>query len=70
MVSVERPDMLLVDVKMPGIDGMDVLKRVKETDPHLPVVLITAYAEISAIRWRPCGPGPSIIWPNLSTTRR
>jgi len=48
MVPEARPDMLLVDVKMPGIDGMTVLKRVKETDPHLPVVLITAYAEISA----------------------
>ena len=48
MVPADTPDMLLVDVKMPGIDGMDVLKRVKETDPHLPVVLITAYAEISA----------------------
>jgi len=47
MVPVVRPDMILVDVKMPGIDGMEVLKRVKETDPHLPVVLITAYAEIS-----------------------
>jgi DNA-binding NtrC family response regulator len=48
MVPVERPDMLLVDVKMPGIDGMEVLKRVKETNPHLPVVLITAYAEVPA----------------------
>ena len=48
MLPLARPDMLLVDVKMPGIDGMTVLKRVKETDPHLPVVFITAYAEISA----------------------
>ncbi len=48
MVPVARPDMLLVDVKMPGIDGMEVLKRVKETNPHLPVVLITAYAEVPA----------------------
>ena len=48
MVPAARPDMMLVDVKMPGIDGMEVLKRVKETNPHLPVVLITAYAEISA----------------------
>ncbi|MHB8069372.1 MAG: sigma-54-dependent transcriptional regulator [Desulfobaccales bacterium] len=46
MVPVVMPDMLLVDVKMPGIDGIEVLKRVKETDPQLPVVLITAYAEI------------------------
>ena len=48
MVPAAKPDMLLVDVKMPGIDGMEVLKRVKETDPHLPVVLITAYAEVPA----------------------
>ncbi|RJR36942.1 MAG: response regulator [Deltaproteobacteria bacterium] len=48
MVPVAGPDLLLVDVKMPGIDGMEVLKRVKETDPRLPVVLITAYAEIPA----------------------
>lgn len=48
MVPLARPDMMLVDVKMPGIDGMEVLKRVKETNPHLPVVLITAYAEVPA----------------------
>jgi len=48
MLPVTRPDMLLVDVKMPGIDGIEVLKRVKEETPDLPVVLITAYAEIPA----------------------
>ncbi len=48
MVPVERPDMLLVDVRMPGIDGMEVLKRAKEIAPDLPVVLITAYAEVPA----------------------
>jgi DNA-binding NtrC family response regulator len=46
MLAARTPDLLLVDVKMPGLDGMEVLKRVKETDPQLPVVLITAYAEI------------------------
>ena len=46
MLAASPPDLLLVDVKMPGLDGMEVLKRVKETDPQLPVVLITAYAEI------------------------
>jgi DNA-binding NtrC family response regulator len=48
MVPVEKPDILLVDFKMPGINGMEVLKRVKEMDPQVPVVLITAYAEIPA----------------------
>jgi DNA-binding NtrC family response regulator len=48
MIPRARPDMMLVDVKMPGIDGMEVLKRVRETNPHLPVILITAYAEVPA----------------------
>ena len=46
MVPVRAPDLMLVDVTMPGIDGMEVLKRVKETDPCLPVIMITAYAAI------------------------
>ena len=48
LVSGAMPGMMLVDVKMPGIGGMEVLKRIKEIDPHLPVVLITAYADIPA----------------------
>jgi two-component system nitrogen regulation response regulator GlnG len=48
MIPRARPGMLLVDVKMPGIDGMEVLHRVRETNPSLPVVLITAYAEVPA----------------------
>ncbi len=41
-----NPDLMLVDVKMPGIDGMEVLKWVRETASHVPVILITAYADI------------------------
>ncbi len=48
MVPAAMPGMMLVDVMMPGIDGMEVLKRVKEIEPNLPVVLITAYADIPA----------------------
>jgi two-component system nitrogen regulation response regulator GlnG len=46
MMPLEMPDLLLVDVNLPGINGMEVLRRVKEMDPQLPVILITAYAEI------------------------
>jgi DNA-binding NtrC family response regulator len=48
MLAAARPGMMLVDVKMPGLDGMEVLKQVQRSDPWLPVVLITAYAEIPA----------------------
>ena len=46
MVYSEQPDMILLDVKMPGPDGMEVLKRIKKIDKDLPVVILTAFAGI------------------------
>ena len=42
-----RYDILLVDIKMEGISGLDVLKHVKESDPDVAVVMITAYGSIA-----------------------
>ena len=42
-----RFDLLLVDIKMEGISGLDVLKHVRENDPDMAVVMITAYGSIS-----------------------
>jgi two-component system NtrC family response regulator len=39
-------DMVISDMKMPGMDGIELLARLKEYAPHLPVILITAYAEV------------------------
>jgi len=46
LIRSETPDMMLVDIKMPEMDGMEVMRQAKDLDPDLPVVLITAYAEI------------------------
>ena len=48
LVESEHPDLLLTDLKMPGIDGMEVLRRAREMDPALPVILITAFATIES----------------------
>lgn len=40
-------DILLVDIKMEGMSGLDVLNEVKEDDPDVEVVMITAYGSIS-----------------------
>jgi len=45
-ICLEIPDLILLDVHMPGINGVEVLKNIKEIDDDLPVVLITAYANI------------------------
>jgi two-component system, NtrC family, response regulator HydG len=37
-------DCVLMDLKMPGIDGVEALKRIREVAPELPVVLMSAYA--------------------------
>jgi DNA-binding NtrC family response regulator len=39
------PDLLITDIKMPDINGIDVLRAAKKVDPYLPVVLITAQAD-------------------------
>ncbi len=45
----ERPyDLLLLDLKMPGLSGMEVLQRVKELYPELLVVVITGYATVES----------------------
>jgi DNA-binding NtrC family response regulator len=41
------PDVLLLDVMMPGLNGMEVLRQVRNLDPDLPVILISAQADIS-----------------------
>ncbi len=39
-------DLLLTDLKMPGADGLKVLRQARATDPELPVILITAHATV------------------------
>jgi DNA-binding NtrC family response regulator len=45
-VKSDKPDAILLDIKMPGMDGIEVLKRVRKMDPQLPVILVTAYGDI------------------------
>ena len=40
------PDLVLTDLKMPGMDGIQLLGKVREQDPDLPVVVMTAFGEV------------------------
>jgi two-component system nitrogen regulation response regulator NtrX len=42
----EIVDLVLLDIKMPGMDGMEVLSRLHETQPELPVVIISGHGTI------------------------
>jgi two-component system nitrogen regulation response regulator NtrX len=41
-----RPDVVFLDVKMPGLDGLDVLARLREFDPGIPVIMISGHGTI------------------------
>ena len=42
-VKAARFDTAVVDLKMPGMDGMEVMKRLKQSAPQILVIIITAY---------------------------
>lgn len=44
--KTKRIDLILMDVKMPGLDGMETARRVKYFNPHIPVVAQTAYTAV------------------------
>ncbi|HJV35162.1 sigma-54 dependent transcriptional regulator [Geomonas sp.] len=39
-------DLLVTDIKMPGMDGLELLQKVKQKDPSIPVIMVTAYATV------------------------
>ena len=41
-----RPDLILLDIMLPGLDGIETLKRIKQTDEHLPVIMLSAQGRI------------------------
>jgi len=43
MVAAFPPDVMILDLKMPGIDGMEVLKRVKKECPQIEVIILTGH---------------------------
>ena len=43
----EQFDIVVLDVKMPGLDGVEVFRRMQENWPHTPVVLLTGHGSIN-----------------------
>ncbi|HWP35949.1 MAG TPA: sigma-54 dependent transcriptional regulator [Gemmatimonadales bacterium] len=47
-LAAQKPDIVLSDIKMPRVSGIDILRAARERDPELPVILMTAQAELQS----------------------
>ncbi|MDQ7811352.1 response regulator, partial [Brevundimonas sp.] len=48
-LTQQAPDLLIVDFAMPGLNGVDVVKRARQQVPDLPIILATGYADMKAV---------------------
>jgi len=49
IVVKDCPDLVILDMKIPGMDGVEILKRIKEINKDIKVILMTAYGELDII---------------------
>ena len=68
ILSEQVPDLILLDVRLPGISGIDSLPRIRQISATVPILLITAYADlrqaVAALK-----SGAMITSPSRSTSR-
>jgi DNA-binding response OmpR family regulator len=48
IVAAEPVDVVILDVKMPGLDGIEVLKRIKQTSPAAEVIMLTGHVSLES----------------------
>ncbi|BAU26435.1 two-component system response regulator (stage 0 sporulation protein F) [Aneurinibacillus soli] len=50
IVVNEAPDLVILDMKIPGMDGLEILKEIKKIAPDTKVIMMTAYGELDMIK--------------------
>ena len=45
IIKIVKPDIVLLDIKMPGKDGLEVLKEIKDKDKNIKVIMVTVAAD-------------------------
>lgn len=49
MASQEMPDLILLDIKMPVMNGLETLRELRKVNPDIPVLMMTAYGELEVV---------------------
>jgi DNA-binding NtrC family response regulator len=66
-VAQQAPDLVLMDVRMPGLDGIAALESLKQSHSHLPVILLTAYGHVpDAVQAMKLGAADYLLKPFLN----
>ena len=66
-VAKQAPDLVLMDVRMPGLDGISALESLKQSHSHLPVILLTAYGQVpDAVQAMKLGAADYLLKPFLN----
>ncbi len=47
-LTTERPDVMVSDIRMPGMDGLELLERIRASQPGLPVIIMTAHSDLDS----------------------
>ena len=47
-IQEDTPDVLICDIRMPGVNGLELMERVHKAKPELPVIIITAHSDLDA----------------------
>ena len=47
-LAEDVPDVLICDIRMPGVNGLELMERVHGTHPELPVIIVTAHSDLDA----------------------
>ncbi|MFD2616255.1 response regulator [Terrilactibacillus laevilacticus] len=50
IVQEYHPELVILDMKIPGMDGLEILKRIKEKESDIKVIIMTAYGELEKIK--------------------
>ncbi|MCG0314629.1 MAG: response regulator [Calditerricola sp.] len=50
IVERQVPDLVILDMKIPGMNGLEILKKIKKIDNRIKVIMMTAYGELDMIK--------------------
>lgn len=50
IVASQKPDLVLLDMKIPGMDGLEILRHIRKIEPATKVIMMTAYGELDLIQ--------------------